>query len=65
MPGGADDDEVQVPLPPARDQGQGESQESLRVSVSDFIPEITTAIAIVYRLVCDQNSLHLQVPVRL
>ena len=41
MPGGADDDDVdvQVSLPPARDQGQGESQESLRISVSDFIPE--------------------------
>ena len=40
MPGGADDDDVQVsprslPLI-ARDQGQGELRESLRVSVSDF-----------------------------
>ena len=60
MPGGADDDDLQVSLPLARDQSQGESQESLRVSISDFIPEITTAIALVYRLVCGQNSLHLQ-----
>lgn len=60
MPGGADDDDddLQVSLPLARDQSQGESQESLRVSISGFI--LTSAIALVYRLACEQNSLHLQ-----
>ena len=62
MPGGADDDDddLQVSLLLARDQCQGESQESLRVSIFDFIPEITTANALVYWFVCGQNSLHLQ-----